>query len=73
MSECKYNVSTINSIGRVYQMLVLSTCKDDNVEQTIVDVFSSFICDEISDFNSNVYYSNPDYIRCSYLDGKLLA
>lgn len=73
VTECKYTVPSITSIGRVYQMLVLSICKDDNVEQTMIDVFSSFICDEISDFNSNVYYSNPDYIRCSYLDGRLLA
>ena len=37
------------------------------------DIFSSFITDEISDFNSNVYYTNPDYLRCSYLEGKMLA
>lgn len=73
VSECKYTVPSITSIGRVYQMLVLSICKDDDVEQAMIDVFTSFICDEISDFNSNVYYSNPDYIRCSYLDGRLLA
>lgn len=29
--------------------------------------------DEISNFNSNVYYSNPDYIKCSYEAGELLA
>ena len=39
----------------------------------ILDVFSSFITDEISDFNSSVYYTNPDYLRCSYLEGKMLA
>ncbi len=32
-----------------------------------------FITDEISDVNSNVYYTNPDYLRCSYLEGKMLA
>lgn len=26
------------------------------------DIFSSFITGEISDFNSNVYYTNPDYL-----------
>ena len=70
VAECKY---TVPSIGRVYQMLVLAVCKDDNVEQAMIDVFSSFISDEISDFNSNVYYSNPDYLRCSYLNGMMLA
>ncbi len=73
VAECKYTVPSITSIGRVYQMLVLAVCKDDDVEQAMVDVFSSFISDEISDFNSNVYYSNPDYLRCSYLDGMMLA
>ena len=73
VAECKYTVPSITSIGRVYQMLVLAVCKDDNVEQAMIDVFSSFISDEISDFNSNVYYSNPDYLRCSYLNGMMLA
>lgn len=73
VAECKYTVPSITSIGRVYQMLVLAVCKDDNLEQAMIDVFSSFISDEISDFNSNVYYSNPDYLRCSYLNGMMLA
>lgn len=73
VSECKYTIPSEAAIGRVYQMLVLSTCQQDNVEQAVIDVFSSFICDEISDFNTNIYYSNPDYLRCSYLDGRLLA
>ena len=61
------------SIGMLYQGLVLSTMKDEDAAQAILDVFSSFITDEISDFNSNVYYTNPDYLRCSYLEGKMLA
>lgn len=73
VAEWKYTVPSITSIGRVYQMLVLEVCKDDDVEQAIIDVFSSFISDEISDFNSNVYYSNPDYLKCSYLDGMMLS
>ncbi len=70
--ECKYTVPSVTSIGRVYQMLVLAVYENDDVEQAMIDVFSAFISDEISDFNSNVYYSNPDYLRCSYLDGKML-
>ena len=57
----------------LYQGLVLSTMKNDDAAQGIQDIFSSFITDEISDFNSNVYYTNPDYLRCSYLEGRMLA
>ena len=53
--------------------LVLSAMKNDDAAQAILDVLSSFISDEISDFNSNVYYTNPDYIRCCYLEGEMLA
>ena len=73
VKECKYEVPSVTSIGMLYQDLVLSTMKDENAAKGIIDVFSSFITDEISDFNSSVYYTNPDYLRCSYLEGRMLA
>ena len=73
VAECKYTVPAETAIGRVYQQLVWSVSENDDYEQAIIDVFSSFISDEISDFNSSVYYQNPDYLKCSYEDGKLLA
>ena len=73
VEACKYTVPSVNAIGRVYQQLVLETMEANEEAQAIIDVFSSFISDEISNFNSNVYYSNPDYLRCSYEEGILLA
>ena len=73
VKECRYDVPSFLSIGMLYQELVLSTMKTEDAAQGIIDIFSSFISDEISDFNSNVYYTNPDYLRCSYLEGKMLA
>lgn len=72
VKECKYSVPSVLSIGRVYQQLILAL-NTDNPAKTIKQVFSSFISDEISDFNSNVYYSNPDYILKSYEAGLLLS
>lgn len=73
VKECKYEIPSVNAIGRVYQQLVLSTAEVNGDAQAIIDVFSSFISDEISNFNSNVYYSNPDYLKCSYQEGFLLG
>ena len=73
IKECKYTVPPVTAIGRVYQRLVIATAKENEEAQTIRDVFSSFISDCISDFNSNIYYSNPDYLRCSYEEGYMLA
>ncbi len=72
ISTCKYNVPSVTAIGRVYQRLVLSVVGLDNAAQGILNVFSSFISDEISDFNTSIYYSSPDYLRCCYEDGYLL-
>ena len=34
-----------------------------NVVEAIKAVYNSFISDEISDFNSNVFYSNPENVH----------
>ena len=73
ITTCKYSVPTVTSIGRVYQTLILNVMGlYANVVEAIKTVYNSFISDEISDFNSNVFYSNPDYIKCSYEVGELL-
>ena len=73
VSECKYTVPTYLSIGKVYQRLILHVKKsEEDVVDTLFNVFNSFISDDISNFNSSVYYSNPDYLKWSYLEGNLL-
>ncbi len=71
-TTCRYTIPSVTSIGRVYQQLVLASVTDDLIVQSIIAVFVSFISDEISNFNSNVYYSSSDYLRCSYEQGYLL-
>ena len=44
-AECRYTVPSATSIGMLYQGLVLSTMKDEDAAQAILDVFSSFITD----------------------------
>lgn len=70
--ECRYTIPSVISIGRLYQQLVLDVCEDENYGQAVIDVFSSFISDEIADFNSDIFYRNPDYLKQSYLEGRLL-
>ena len=72
VAECRYTVPSFTSIGRLYQGLVLSAMKNDDAAQAILDVFSSFISDKISDFKTDLYYQNPDYLEWSYREGKLL-
>ena len=72
--SCKYKVPAVTSIGKVFQRLILSVHKEDiNLIEDIRKVYNSFISDEISDYNSSLYCSNPDYIKCSYEAGTILA
>ena len=71
--DFRYKVPTVQSIGRVYQKLICDVIEDDNIPGTVKNVFSSYLSDEISYFDSSVYYRNPDYLKWSYLEGKLLA
>ena len=72
ISRCKYKIPSITDIGKLYQRLVIDTQMDETLEEAIYKVFQSFISDEISDFNSSVYYRSPDYLKYSYLEGELL-
>ena len=71
---CKYNVPSFQAIGKEYQRLIMDVSSEqENIAKVLYAVFESFISDEISDFNSSVYYSSPQYLKYSYLEGKLLA
>ena len=73
IKTCRYNVPTVTSIGRVYQNLIADVLQlYENVVEAIKKVYNSFISDEISNYNSSVYYSNPDYLKCSFEAGMLL-
>lgn len=73
VGKCRYPVPSILGIAKNYQRLIIY---DINAGKAIADafndVFRSYISDEISDFNSSVYYSSPEYLRVSYEEGKLL-
>lgn len=72
VGDCKYNVPTFMSIGKDYSRLVEDVLKENNITKTIYEVFTSFISDEISNFNSSVFYSSREYLAESYKAGILL-
>ena len=71
VSNCKYKVPSCTDIGKVYQRIIFDSKKVPSA-QDVIDVFTSFISDKISDFNSAVYYSSPSYLASSYRSGRLL-
>ena len=45
--------------------------KDAEVRE-LMQIFCSFISHAISNFNSDLYYQNPNYLECCYKEGKIL-
>ncbi len=69
-----YTVPSIDAIAKDYMYLIIDTIGEfQSLVDALITVMTSFITDEITDFNSSVYYSNPNYLKESYLHGELLA
>ena len=59
-------------IGFVYKNLVSDIADSDTIAKTIKDVFSSFISEEISNYDSDIYFASSDYLKICFLEGKLI-
>lgn len=74
ISNCKYSVPTHFDIGKVYKRLILMAANDtgEDIVRTLIDVYHSFICDLIEDYNSSFYYDNPQTIYSTYKNGEVI-
>jgi len=74
VGNCIGNAPLPIHVARTYKSLVVNIAEtsDLSLAQIIYDVFTSFISDEISNFNTSTFYENPSYIYHSYVAGELL-
>ena len=72
ISECKYSIPSITSIGKLYSRMILDCAKPGEEVEELIRVFDSFISDSISDFKTGIYYENMSYLECCYQEGYLL-
>lgn len=72
---CKYEVPDYWTIGEVYERLIEDIAQDnvDSIVQHIMDVYSSWISDAISDYNTDFFYQSREYICECYKEGKVCA
>ena len=79
VAKCKYTVPSYWDIGKVYSRLVHDvTASKENVSdknqiiKTLSEIYSSWISDSISNYNSDFFYQPRDYIRECYFEGEVL-
>lgn len=76
VSDCLYEVPDYWDIGEVYERLIEDVQTGDSVSEIIHSlqkVYSSWISDCISNYNTDFYYQNREYIKMCYTSDKMIA
>ena len=72
ITGCKYKIPGFMDIGKLYSIMIEDCAESGKEVDELISIFSSFISDKISDFQTDIYYQNPSYLECSYEAGYLL-
>lgn len=71
VTRCRYEVPDYWAIGEVYERLIEDVTQTDVID-TLLAVYSSWISEAISNYNSDFFYQPRDYIRECYLAGDVI-
>ena len=68
VAACRYAIPSYWDIGKVYKRLVKMVADREETDRisALIKVYNSFISPKIDDYNSSVYYENPEYIYECY-------
>lgn len=75
VSSCKYTAPSRFDIGNVYSRLIEDVVGDNNDEviDKLIEVYTSWIDDAISNYNTDFYYQSREYIFLCYKEGEICA
>ena len=71
---CKYRVPTHFDIAKVYKRLIVNVAEAQRITfaDALQQVYTSWISDKIDDYNSSMFFENPQYLYASYCAGEPL-
>lgn len=72
VSQARYAVPDVWTMGKVYARLIEDASGEDDVEQTLMCVYGSWIDEKLSDYNSSFYYEPRDYIAECFRQGMVI-
>lgn len=75
VGKCRYEVPDYWTIGEVYQRLIedISEKSEKNMVELLMEVYSSWVDNAISNYNTDFYYQSREYICECYKEGKVCA
>ena len=73
VASCRYTVPDYWTIGEVYERLIEDISGDDeeHIIDRLIEVYTSWIDDAISNYNTDFYYQSREYICLCYREGKI--
>lgn len=81
VSKCKYNVPASWAIGKVYARLIedctkandCNKCENNaDIVKVLIEVYTSWIDEKISNYNTDFFYQNREYIYECYKANEVL-
>lgn len=75
VASCRYTVPDYWTIGEVYERLIedVSGEEEERVVENLIEVYTSWIDDVLSNYNTDFYYQSRDYIYECYKEGEICA
>ena len=73
VARCRYEVPGYWDIGAVYARLIEDVRGDADVISKLIEVYSSWMSDALSRFNSDLFYQSRVYIAECYRVGHVIA
>ena len=73
VAKCRYAVPSYWDIGAVYARLIEDVADGADPIAKLMEVYSSWMSDALSRFNSDLFYQSRDYIAECYRAGEILV
>lgn len=75
VASCRYDVPDYWTIGEVYARLIEDVSGDDeeHIVDRLAEIYTSWISDAISNYNTDFYYQSRQYIHECYKEGTVCA
>lgn len=75
VTSCRYEVPDYWTIGEVYERLIedISGNDEEHIVDKLMEVYTSWISDAISNYNTDFYYQSREYIFVCYCEGEICA
>lgn len=70
VKNCRYAVPDVWTIGKVYARLIEDVTGAEDLIDTLLNVYSAWIDAAISNYNTDFFYQQREYVAESYREGQ---